>query len=168
MLFRSKVIAFDPYLPRAEADRLGVELVDRQDLLRDSDIISLHAPLTPETRELVNAESIAIMKAGVLIVNTARGPLVNIPDLVEGLRSGQVGGAGLDVLPTEPPPADSPLFAMENAILTPHSPLSSREAIIELQTKAAQEVRRALCGEKPVNGVNPAVLEQLTWLPPPC
>ena len=160
-----KVIAFDPYLPRAEADRLGVELVDRQDLLRGSDIISLHAPLTPETRELVNAESIAIMKAGVLIVNTARGPLVNIPDLVEGLRSGQVGGAGLDVLPTEPPPADSPLFAMENAILTPHSAFSSREAIIELQTKAAQEVRRALCGEKPVNVVNPAVLEHLTWLP---
>jgi D-3-phosphoglycerate dehydrogenase len=159
-----KVIAYDPYLSQTEAERMGVELVDLQSLLHHSDIISLHAPLTPDTRDLVSAGSISRMKPGVLIVNTARGPIVNIPDLVEGLHSGQIGGAALDVLPTEPPPADSPLFDLENIILTPHSGFSSREAIIELQTKAAQEVRRALSGERPVNIVNPAVLARLDWL----
>ncbi|RPI34344.1 MAG: C-terminal binding protein [Chloroflexota bacterium] len=158
------VVSFDPYFHQDDADRMGIRLVSLETLLRSSDIISLHAPLTDETREMINAQSIALMKPGVLIVNTARGPLVDIPALVEALQSGQVGAAGLDVLPVEPPPPGSPLLSLENVILTPHAAFSSTEAIVELQTKAAEEVARALRGQRPRNPVNPGVLGKIDWL----
>ena len=161
--FGLRVIAYDPYFPAEQAAKMDVELVDLDELLASSDLISLHAPLTEETRELVRAENIAKMKPGVLLVNTARGPLVNIPDLVEGLRSGRIGGAALDVLPSEPAPAGSPLFEFENVILTPHSAWSSVEALKDLQAKAAEEVARALQGQRPRCIVNPEVLERIDW-----
>lgn len=158
-----QVKAFDPYFPPEQASKLDVELVSLDDLFTVSDIISLHAPLTEETRNLINAANIAKMKPGVLLVNTARGPLVNINDLVEGLRSGQVGGAALDVLPSEPPLADSPLFEFENVILTPHSAWASVEALIDLQAKAAEEVARALQGKRPLHIVNSEVIDRIDW-----
>lgn len=159
-----RVIGFDPYFPAESAQSLGVQLMSLDELLAASDIISLHAPLTDETREMINTDTIQRMRPGALLINTARGPLVDIEALVEGLTTGQIGGAGLDVLPTEPPPPSSPLLELENVILTPHSAFYSEESIIELQTKAAEEVKRALLGQPPRNPVNPQVLEKAAWL----
>jgi len=164
--FGLRVIACDPYLPPEQAASLGVRLVSLEELISQSDVLSLHAPLTAETRELINAATIARMKPGALLINTARGALVNIPDLAEALKRGRLGGAALDVLPVEPPPANSPLLELENVILTPHSAWSSVEAVTELQSKAADEVARALTGRSPRSPVNPEVLPRLEWLKP--
>ena len=110
----------------------------------------MHAPLTPATRGLMNAAAFARMKKGALIVNTARGPLIDEQALLAALDSGQLGGAALDVVATEPLPKDSPLIGRDNVILTPHTAFYSVEALEELQTKCAVDVARVLCGEAPV------------------
>lgn len=148
--FGLKVISHDPYAPKELFASVGVESVSLNDLYARSDIISVHAPLTPETRGLVNAAAFAKMKKGVLIVNTARGPLIDEPALLAALDSGQVGAAALDVVVNEPLPKDSPLIGRDNLILTPHTGFYSIEALEELQTKCATDVARVLSGEKPV------------------
>ena len=164
--FGLQVIAHDPYVSPETAAGLGVRLVSLADLLSESDVVSLHAPLTDETRNLINAATIKTMKPGAFLVNTSRGPMVNVSDLADALKTGRLGGAALDVLPQEPPPADSPLAGLDNVILTPHSAWSSVEAVTELQTKAAEEVARALTGQRPRSPVNPEVLPRLDWLKP--
>jgi D-3-phosphoglycerate dehydrogenase / 2-oxoglutarate reductase len=148
--FGLRVVTHDPYLAPELARELDVELVSFDDLLQRSDFISVHAPLTPQTRGLMNAAAFAKAKKGVLVVNTARGPLIDEAALVEALDSGQVGGAALDVLATEPPPKDSPLLGRDNVILSPHTAFYSVDALNELQTKCASDVARVLSGEKPV------------------
>ncbi len=159
-----RVIAYDPFITPSQVAGIDVGLVDLDTLLAQSDIVSLHAPLTSDTKNLINAENIKKMKPGVLLVNTARGGMVDIDALVEALRNGRVAGAALDVLPSEPPAKDSPLFGLENVILTPHAGFTSVEAVVELQTKAAEEVARALSGKPPRCPVNPEVLSRLSWL----
>jgi D-3-phosphoglycerate dehydrogenase / 2-oxoglutarate reductase len=148
--FGLRVITHDPYLAPEVARSLEVESVGFDELLQSSDFISIHAPLTPQTRGLVNAAGFAKMKKGVLIVNTARGPLIDEAALVQALDAGQVGGAALDVLTAEPPPKDSPLLGRDNVILSPHTAFYSVDALNELQTKCASDVARVLSGEKPV------------------
>ena len=148
--FGLRVITHDPYLSPEVARSLDVDNVSFDELLRTSDFISVHAPLTPQTRGLVNAAAFAKMKQGALIVNTARGPLIDEAALVAALDSGQVGGAALDVLATEPPARDSPLLGRDNVILSPHTAFYSVDALDELQTKCATDVARVLSGEKPV------------------
>ena len=148
--FGLKVITHDPYVSAEHLKTLGVENVSFDDLLARSDFISVHAPLMPQTRGLLNAAAFAKMKKGVMIVNTARGPLIDQNALVAALDSGQVGGAALDVLETEPPPKDLPLAGRDNVILTPHTAFYSVDALNELQTKAASDVARVLSGEPPV------------------
>jgi D-3-phosphoglycerate dehydrogenase len=148
--FGLRVITHDPYLAPEAARSLEVESVGFDELLQASDFISVHAPLTPQTRGLVNADAFAKMKKGVLIVNTARGPLIDEAALVQALDAGQVGGAALDVLTAEPPPKDSPLLGRDNVILSPHTAFYSVDALDELQTKCASDVARVLSGEKPV------------------
>ena len=148
--FGLKVIARDPFVTKETFASLGVEGVSLDDLYARSDFISVHAPLTPTTRGLVNAAAFAKMKRGALIVNTARGPLIDEPALVAALDSGHLGGAALDVVTTEPLPNDSPLLGRDNVILTPHTAFYSVEALEELQTKCASDVARVLSGEKPV------------------
>jgi D-3-phosphoglycerate dehydrogenase len=150
MAFGLKVIAHDPYVSAANAQELGVELVSFERLLEVSDFISVHAPLTPQTRGLFNAEAFARMKKGAYIVNTARGPLLDEAALVAALDSGQLGGAALDVVAAEPFSKDSPLLGRGNVILTPHTGFYSVEALEELQTKCARDVARVLGGEQPV------------------
>jgi len=145
-----KVIAHDPFVAPDVAQSLGVEHVSFEELLRESDFISLHAPLMPQTRGLIDAAAFRQMKPGVLIVNTARGPLIDERALVEALDLGRVGGAALDVLATEPPPRDFPLLGRDNVILSPHTAFYSVDALEELQTKCASDVARVLSGEKPV------------------
>jgi D-3-phosphoglycerate dehydrogenase / 2-oxoglutarate reductase len=148
--FGLEVITHDPYVSPDVVKSLGVENVSFDELLARSDFISVHAPLMPQTRGLLNAQAFAKMKKGVLIINTARGPLIDEPALVQALDSGQVGGAALDVLATEPPPQDFPLRGRDNVILSPHTAFYSVDALEELQTKCASDVARVLSGEKPV------------------
>jgi len=148
--FGMKVIAHDPYVSAAGARELGVELVSFERLLEISDFVSAHAPLTPQTRGLFNAEAFAKMKKGAFLVNTARGPLIDESALTAALDSGQLGGAALDVVAAEPLSRDSPLLDRSNVILTPHTAFYSVEALEELQTKCASDVARVLSGEKPV------------------
>jgi len=151
------VVAYDPFVPDEAFSRAGVERVDLPKLLTSSDYVSVHTPLTPETKHLFNRDTFGQMKRGAYIVNTARGPIIDEAALAEALDSGQIAGAALDVMTQEPPPT-SPLFGRDNVIITPHTSFYSEESLIELQMKAAQEVVAVLSGRSPRNPVNPEVL----------
>lgn len=148
--FGFNVIASDPYAPKELFEKYGVESVSMDELYERSDFISVHAPLLPETKGLVNKDAFKKMKDTAIIVNTARGPLINEKDLIEALDNNEIGGAGLDVVETEPLPENSPLIGRDNVILAPHMAFYSVEALEELQTKAASDVARVLNGEEPV------------------
>jgi D-3-phosphoglycerate dehydrogenase / 2-oxoglutarate reductase len=149
-VFGLKVLAYDPYAAADVFVSHGVEAVSFESLLERSDAISVHAPLTPATRGLINAAAFARMKKGAVIVNTARGPLIDEPALVAALDSGHLGGAALDVVTAEPLPKDSALIGRDNVILTPHTGFYSVEALDELQTKCATDVASVLSGKPPV------------------
>ena len=151
--FRFRQIAFDPVAPAEVFSRNGVERVDRDTLLRTADIISLHCPLLPETRHMINADSIATMKPGVLLVNTARGPLISEADLVSALMAKKIVGAGLDVYEKEPLAADSPLRSLPNVILTSHAASVSTRAVELLQIQAAEAARDILLGKRPAGAL---------------
>ena len=155
--FGMKVVAHDPFVPAEVFARAGVEQVDLSTLFATSDYISVHTPLTPETRNLFNRDTFGQMKRGAYIVNTARGPIIDEAALAEALDSGQIGGAALDVM-TQEPPTTSPLFGRDNVIITPHTSFYSEESLVELQVKAAQEVVAVLSGKTPRNPVNPEAL----------
>jgi len=155
--FGMKVLAYDPFVPAEVFAKAGVERVDLPALFATSDYISVHTPLTPETKNLFNRETFGQMKRGAYIVNTARGPIIDEGALAEALDSGQIAGAALDVMTQEPPPA-SPLFGRDNVIITPHTSFYSEESLVELQVKAAQEVVAVLSGRPPRNPVNPEAL----------
>src|SRR5438067_4263858 len=143
--FGMRVLAFDPYLSAARARGLQVELVEEiNDLLSAADFITLHTPLTAETHHILNAERLKKTKSGVRIVNCARGGLIDEHALIEGLQSGHVAGAALDVFETEPLPPDSPLHSAPNILLTPHLGASTAEAQESVGIEIAQSVRAAL------------------------
>jgi len=148
--FGMKVISYDPFAKPEVLRAAGVEGVDLDTLLKTSDYVSVHAPLLPATRGMLNAAAFSKMKKGAYVVNTARGPLIDEPDLIAALDSGQVGGAGLDVVAAEPLAKDSPLLGRDNVIISPHTAFYSIEALNELQTKCATDVARVLSGEKAV------------------
>jgi D-3-phosphoglycerate dehydrogenase len=148
--FGMRVISYDPFAKPDVFKAAGVEGVDLDTLLKTSDYVSVHAPLLPATRGMLNAAAFSKMKKGAYVVNTARGPLIDEPDLIAALDSGQVGGAGLDVVAAEPLAKDSPLLGRDNVIISPHTAFYSIEALNELQTKCATDVARVLSGEKAV------------------
>jgi len=154
--FGLRVVTHDPYAPAEVLDKAGVEGVGFDELLGMSDFVSVHAPLLPATRGLFSAEVFRKMKRGALLINTARGPLVDEDALIAALDSGHLGGAALDVVTTEPLAKDSKLLGRDNVILTPHTAFYSVEALNELQTKCAADVARVLSGEKPVYPVKMA------------
>ena len=152
--FGLRVVTHDPYVSADVLGKAGVESVGFDELLAMSDFVSIHAPLLPATRGLFNAEVFRKMKKGALLINTARGPLVDETALIAALDSGYLGGAALDVVTTEPLAQDSKLLGRDNVILTPHTAFYSVEALDELQTKCATDVARVLSGEPPVYPVN--------------
>ena len=156
--FGLRVLAHDPYLEAAVIARHGVRAVDLDTLLAESDAVSIHVPLSAETRNLIGERELALMKSAAFLINTSRGGIVDEQALATALKENQLGGAALDVLTVEPPPPDHPLRQAPNVILTPHLAFYSRESVIELQTKAAEEVARALTGEPPRSPVNREVL----------
>lgn len=151
--FGLKVVAFDPYVPADVFAKAGVERVEFAQLLKLSDYVSIHSPLTPDTRGLFNADAFAQMKKTAYVVNTARGPIIDEAALAAALDAGQIAGAALDVMATEPP-TGSPLIGNAKVIITPHTSFYSEESLVELQTKAAQEVVSVLSGKPPRNPVN--------------
>jgi D-3-phosphoglycerate dehydrogenase / 2-oxoglutarate reductase len=156
--FGMRVVSYDPYIPKDVFERARVESVEFGELLKISDYISIHSPLLPETQGLFNADAFRQMKPHAYLINTARGPIVDEAALAHALDAGQLAGAALDVMPKEPPAA-SPLFGRPNVILTPHTSFYSEESLVDLQTKAAEEVVRVLQGEAPRNPVNPEALK---------
>jgi D-3-phosphoglycerate dehydrogenase len=147
--FSMRVLAHDPYISPERARELGVELAPIDDVVRAADFLSVHTPLTAETRNVVSRERIALMKPDAFVVNCARGGLVDEAALVEALRAGRIGGAGVDVFEREPPPVDHPLLALPNAIVTSHVAGSSRESLEAMSRMVAEEVLAVLRGEAP-------------------
>jgi D-3-phosphoglycerate dehydrogenase len=148
--FGIKVIAYDPFAKPEVFKAAKVESVDFDTLLKTADYISVHAPLLPATRGMMNADAFGKMKKGAYLVNTARGPLIDEPALIAALDSGRLGGAGLDVVAAEPLAKDSKLLGRDNVIISPHTGFYSIEALDELQTKCATDVARVLSGQKAV------------------
>jgi D-3-phosphoglycerate dehydrogenase len=155
-----KVIIFDPHIDRESLRGFDVELVDFPRLLERSDFISLHAPLTPATRGLFNLAAFRQMKPQAFIINTSRGHLIDADALREALDKGMIAGAGLDVLPVEPPAPGDPLACHPRTIITPHAAFNSAESLIELRETAARQMAAILSGTLPENIVNPEVLKQ--------
>lgn len=149
-----RVIAHDPYLDPAIITAAGVEPVDWKTLLRTSDYLSLHVPLTDGTRQIINADALSLMQPHAYLINTARGGVVDEDALIAALRRGTIAGAALDVLTTEPPSPDHPLLHDERVTITPHVAWGSAEASEDVRTKGAEEVVRALRGERPRNPAN--------------
>ncbi|QGZ65781.1 C-terminal binding protein [Paraburkholderia acidisoli] len=149
----ARVLVHDPYFDVTLAN--GVECVDLDTLCAQSDYISLHSPLTEATRKLIDTRRLALMKPTTILVNTARGGLIDEAALVSALQRHVIFGAGIDVFEHEPPRADHPLFACENAVLSDHTGWYSEDSVAELQQKAALDVARVLGGERPKYWVNP-------------
>ena len=153
--FGMEVMAFDVYWDDAFAQEHGVYRAESlSQLLRESDVVSLHTNLTEETRDLIRSETLAEMKDGVLVVNCARGELVNSEDMAEALRNGKVGGYGTDVLDQEPPPADHPLLLAPRCIVTPHIGSRTYESVVRQATMSVRNLTLALSGEQPLAQVN--------------
>jgi D-3-phosphoglycerate dehydrogenase len=148
------VITYDPYIPIGRDVALGVRAVDFDTLIRDSDIISLHAVLTEETHHMFGSREFERMKSGVFIINTSRGAIIDHDALVNALTSGKVAGAGIDVFEKEPPDAGDPLLKMDNVIVTPHTGFLSVESQRDRQMMSVDEVKRILLNERPRSAVN--------------
>jgi D-3-phosphoglycerate dehydrogenase len=148
--FGIKVIAYDPFVNADVFKAAKVASIDFETLLKTSDYVSVHAPLLPTTRGMLNAAAFAKMKKGAYLVNTARGPLIDEAALIAALDAGRIAGAGLDVVAAEPLAKESPLLGRDNVIISPHTGFYSIEALNELETKCAADVARVLSGEKAV------------------
>jgi D-3-phosphoglycerate dehydrogenase len=155
--FGMKILAYDPLIEIGlEID--GASVVSLDELLAKSDFISLHVPLIPSTQNMISAPQLAKMKPGSIIVNCARGGLIDEDALAQSLASGHTAGAGLDVVEPTPPDPASDLLQQENVIITPHTAFFSQASTLELEQRTAQEVVRVLNGKKPENLINPDVL----------
>ncbi|MHB9097164.1 MAG: hydroxyacid dehydrogenase, partial [Syntrophales bacterium] len=159
--FNMKVIAFDPYVAPEKAQEMGIALVPTSDdVFRQADVVSLHTPLTPETRGFVNAARLRLMKPSAFLVNFSRGEVVEEKALYEALKSGIIAGAAIDVYDPEPPLEDNPLFGLDNIILSPHSAALTQECVIRMAVGAAEGVVDVLSGKRPQFVVNPAVFKK--------
>ena len=156
--FGIDVLAHDPYIPEGQSAGDGITLVDLPTLLSESDYVTIHTPLNDETRGLIGVNEFRQMKSSAYIINCARGPIIDEPALVAALRDGQIAGAGLDVMEEAAPPADHPLFGMNNVIITPHVAFLSRQSVLELEVRTAKATADVLQGRMPEFLVNPAVL----------
>jgi D-3-phosphoglycerate dehydrogenase len=163
--FGLTIIAADPYVDPGVPAAADVELVPLDDLLRRADIVTIHTPLTAETRGLIDAAKLALMKAEAVLVNTARGPIIDLPALAEALEQGQIAGAALDVVDPEPLPADAPFYRMPNVILTPHSAYYSERSVDVVRRETLLEALQVLRGKRPRTVANPAVLEKVALAP---
>ncbi len=158
--FGLRILAYDPYVNGKVARELGVELVDLDTLISQADYLSIHAPLMKETQGMVGKETFAKMKPTAFLINVARGRIVNQAALCQALRQGEIAGAALDVLETEPPKSEDPITGLDNVVLTPHSAWYSEESRAEMRRRAVGQVISVLKGELPYSLINREVLER--------
>ncbi len=157
--FNMQVIAYDPFVKPEVAAENGITLVSElAQVFSDADVVSLHTPLTPQTRNLVSADLLSAMKPTAFLVNFARGEVVDEAALIEILRNEKIAGAALDVFQQEPPALDNPLFQLDNVLLSPHSAAQTKECVIRMSTTTAQGVIDALTGVRPRYIFNPEAL----------
>lgn len=161
--FDMRLIAHDPFADPAQAAELGVELVGIEEAFRQADVLSVSCPLTPETRGLVNAERLALMKPTAYLINTARGPIVDQAALTAALQAGRIAGAGLDVLETEPPDPDDPILGLDNVILAPHALCWTDQCFAGIGAADVRAVLDVQAGRTPRGVVNRDVLESPRW-----
>ena len=159
--FDMKIIGNDDYLPAEvkEKELKWVKFTDIDTLLAESDIVSVHVPMTEETRGIINYEKMRKMKKSSIIINTSRGGIVEEKDLVKALQEGLIGAAGLDVFEKEPPDENNPLLKMENAIITPHTAALTAECTLRMAMDGVKRIVKYFNGEMPENIANPKVLD---------
>lgn len=157
----ARIIASDPYVTQSTADLYGVELVPLEKLLRQADFITIHCSLTDATRHLINTETLYLTKPTAILINTARGPVVDGTALAEALSDGRLGAAALDVTEQEPINPEDPLLKLPNCIVTPHIAGFSPNFLEECTTMQAENIVRALTGEKPHGLANPEVIKTI-------
>jgi D-3-phosphoglycerate dehydrogenase len=161
--FDMKLIAHDPYADLAVARDLGVRLVGLEELFAEADVLSVNCPLNEETRHIVNAERLALMKPTAYLINTARGPVVDEAALTRALQEGRIAGAGLDVLEQEPSPADNPLYRLDNVILTPHALCWTDQCFGGIGAADVKAVFDVMHGRVPTGIVNREIVDQPEW-----
>ena len=157
--FGLNIIAADPAVAAETVQGAGGRLVELPELLAESDFVTLHAPLTDATVNLIGAAELAAMKPEAFLINAARGPLIDEAALYDALSAGAIAGAGLDVMVDNTPPREHPLLSLDNIIITPHVAFFSQESTLELERRAAAEVVSVMQGRMPNNLVNPAALD---------
>ena len=168
--FGLRVLAYDPYISELEMTKEGVEPVSLVELLERSDFVSMHAPLNEETRKMISVKQFQHMKSSAIYLNNGRGPTTDENALIDALQSGQIAGAGLDVLETEPANLENPLLHMTNVVVTPHIASASSRMMPETRRRAGREMATVLSGRWPRSAVNPTVLPRtdlLRWQPYP-
>ena len=152
--FQMKILAYDPLWPTAFADEQGIEQVNLEELLKVSDIVSIHVPLIPETRWMIDEKALSRMKPSAILINAARGGIVNETDLYQALKNKVIAGAGLDVFENEPP-TDSALLELDNVVLTPHTAAFTFEGMNNMSVGVVEQLIAYYHGKKPVYTVNP-------------
>jgi D-3-phosphoglycerate dehydrogenase len=152
--FEMKVVAYDPFWPTAFADEQGIEQVTLEELLEVSDIVSIHVPLIPETKWILNEKALGLMKPSAILINAARGGIVNESDLYQALKNKVIAGAGLDVFENEPP-TNSALLDLDNVVLTPHTAAFTFEGINNMSVGVVEQLIAYYHGNQPVHTVNP-------------
>ncbi|MGH2680560.1 MAG: C-terminal binding protein [Actinomycetota bacterium] len=157
-----RIVTTDPFVPDEAVREAGAEPMTLGELLATADVVSVHAPLTTDNRHLIGASELARMRPGAILVNTSRGPLVDLDALRAALAEDRLGGVGLDVLEAEPPEADDPLLHRDDVIVTPHAAFYSEESLRELQRKAVEQVIEALAGRTPPYAVNAGAIRTAT------
>lgn len=161
--FGLKIVAFDPLIGADAMQAMGATKVGMDELLATSDFVTLHVPLSPATRHLINADSLSTMKPTAFLVNTSRGGLVDQRALYQALAGGDLAGAGLDVLESEPPSREDPLLTLRNVLLSPHAAFYSEDSAHELHRRMASQVAAVFQGEVPANLLNPEVLSRARY-----
>ena len=154
--FQMKVVAYDPYWPAEFADQEGIEQMPLDELLKVADVVTIHVPLTPENKGLINARAFKLMKPTALLINAARGAIVAESDLYQALRNGEIGGAGLDVFAPEPP-TESPLLELDNVVLSPHTAAFTHEAMDNMSKGIVDQLIDYYQGKQPAHLVNPEI-----------
>ena len=160
--FGMEILVYDPYITEEAGAELGVTVVELDYLLRNSDVMTIHVPLTPETKHLISMDEFEIMRDNAIIVNCARGGIINEDDLYVALKEGKIAGAGLDVFETEPPEG-SKLLELDNLVATPHIGASTKEAQRDAAIIVANEVKKVFMGEAPKNVLNMPILDPDTF-----
>ncbi len=161
--FGTKLLVYDPYVSQEAVDELDAAIVELDSLLREADVVTLHAALTDETKGMLGRRELDLMKPSALLVNTARAELTDEGALVDALEKGGIAGAALDVFVEEPPASDHPLLQLPNVIATPHIGGNTYEIPVHQSRIVVSDLERLFQGEKPLHVVNPETLDRFEW-----